>query len=343
MKLRRYFALFALLGACGVQAQTPNPILQEGHPWAFDGFALIPPVGDWASLSKSRSRAVFAERPRPDGSTAIATVVSEHFENGFADAAAFLAYMRARRGRETPSRTYRIVRQEEELEPTQRWCTRYYTQGSEQDSFFSAAWYIELSGRSCWHADARLIIDMTVSRRTRIAGDEPELATPDALFFAGLQFRPLQALDTDPQHLQAQAEAGNFAAAARLAVMYDQGQGVAADPATALRWYRYAADAGEVDAQYNLGLFYLKGRSGRRELEQGLHWLARAADQRDAQAQFNLGLLFFQGEVLQTDFDQAYYWFRAAAANGHERAKSYLRAPLPGAGEAPARQPEAAQ
>ena len=320
--------------ALSARAQTANPILQEGHLWAFDGFALIPPPGDWASLSKTRSRAVFAQLPRVDGSTAVATALSEVFEPGFANPEQFLAHMRAQRGREA-QRRYLIVRHDEELELGQRWCTRYRTTGGDQESFFSAAWFIEISGRSCWHAEARLIIDLTISRRTRADTEETQTGVADELFFAGLQLRPLETLDIDAQRLTAQAQGGNFAAAARLAAMLDQGQGVAMDSQQALYWYQYAAEGGEVDAQYNLGLFHLKGRSGRRDIEEGLRWLARAADQRDAQAQFNLGLLFFQGEVLQPDFDQAYYWFRVAAANGHERAKRYLRAPLPGTEEAP--------
>jgi hypothetical protein len=344
LKPRSYASCLVFIAfALGAQAQTPNPILQPGHPWAFDGFALIPPAGDWASLSKTRTRGVFAQKPKADGSTALATVVSERVEAGFGSAAEFLAHMRGRRGNAIDPDRYRILRHAEELEPAERWCTRYATLGTEQDSFLAGAWFIELVGRSCWHTDARLIVDMTVSRRSRSGGDDLEGEPSDAAFLAGLQLRPLEPLGTDPQGLREQAEAGNFVAALRLATMYELGQGIAADLKEGERWYRYAAEAGEVDAQYNLGLFYIKGVAGKPDVEQGLHWLARAADQRDAQAQFNLGLLFFQGELLQPNFEEAYYWFRAAAANGHERAKRYLRAPLPGSEkEAPASAPEAA-
>lgn len=319
-------------------AQVANPILQPGHLWAFDSFALIPPSGDWATLGKTRQRAVFVQKATPDGGVLVASTVAEPAD-GFGSAEEFLAHMRTQRGRHIDPARYTIVRHEEKLEAGNIWCTRYSMLGEDQASWLAAAWFVEVTGRSCWHPQSKLIIDLSMSERTR-AGDagHPFSAQSEA-FFGSLVLYSAEALKDDVEGLRAQAEGGHALAALRLGLMYEQGRGVAVDRTQAERWYRQAAEAGEVDAQYNLGLLYLQPVEGKVDIQQAISWLMRAADQRDIQAQYNLGLIFYQGKYFEPDFSYAYGWFRLAAANGHPKAKEFLRPPTPAA-EAPPVKPE---
>lgn len=80
------------------------------------------------------------------------------------------------------------------------------------------------------------------------------------------------------------AERGDPRAQEYVGMLYEQGQGVAADPQTALDWYRTAARSGDVTAQYNLGVALLDGRLGAPDLLEGRHWLEAAAAQGDQDA-----------------------------------------------------------
>jgi hypothetical protein len=336
----RPWILAALLAPAVVHAQPANPIVAPGHPWAFDSFAVTPPPGEWATLSKTRLRAVFVRRAEGDGAALVASLVAEPSETVFATAEEFLAHMRTQRGRHIDPSRYEIQRHDENLELGSLWCTRYSMLGSDQPSAFAGAWFVEVAGRSCWHPQSRLIIDLSMSDRTPVGGASQPFSAASEAFFASLLLYTAEPLKDNVDELRAQAEGGHAPAALRLGFMYAQGRGVPPDRAQAERWYRQAAEAGEVDAQYNLGLLYLHPAEGKPDVEQALTWLVRAADQRDAQAQFNLGLLFYQGRYFEPDFSQAYDWFRLAAANGHAKAKAFLRPPVQEEAIAPVPAPE---
>ena len=73
------------------------------------------------------------------------------------------------------------------------------------------------------------------------------------------------------------AEDGNAAAQYNLGVMYENGDGVAVDSATAAQWYRRAAGQGYRNAQHNLALMYLNGTGVRRNYALAFDMFRRAA------------------------------------------------------------------
>ena len=77
-----------------------------------------------------------------------------------------------------------------------------------------------------------------------------------------------------------------------LGVIYEQGKGVAKDPAAAAIWYRKAAESGDKVAQHNLGVLYRDGLGVERNEAEALTWFQKSADQGYAKAQLNLGQLF---------------------------------------------------
>lgn len=73
------------------------------------------------------------------------------------------------------------------------------------------------------------------------------------------------------------AEQGNAEAQFNIAVMYEQGLGVAQSDLEAARWYRAAAEAGDVAAQLKMGSLYEAGVGVAKDLGSASHWYGEAA------------------------------------------------------------------
>lgn len=141
-----------------------------------------------------------------------------------------------------------------------------------------------------------------------------------------------------------------------LGFIYERGQGVPADPATAVGWYRKAAAQGDVHAQFRLGFLYAYGRGVDRDDVEAAIWYRRAAEQGNeaaraaleqlraegrlaapptgptvsreavalraaaerggALAQYQLGLRYAMGDGVPRDPAQAVRWYREAAQQG---------------------------
>ena len=121
------------------------------------------------------------------------------------------------------------------------------------------------------------------------------------------------------QILTKAAQAGNAVAQLRLALMYDQGDGVRQSAATAFEWYSRAAALGEPESQNQVGLFY--------ELAQGVpeNWdlaaklYAASAQQGWQKGQFSFGRAFQFGIGVPQSRPQAIAWYQKAAAQGHAK------------------------
>jgi TPR repeat protein len=118
------------------------------------------------------------------------------------------------------------------------------------------------------------------------------------------------------------ADAGDAKAQAKLALMYLKGEGVAADPAAALRWSRAAADGGQPVAQYLMGSFYRQDSA----LAHGLvpadaaaafRWFEAAAIKGNLKAMHNLAIAYAQGLGAGKDETKAAEWFTRAAERGY--------------------------
>ncbi len=112
-----------------------------------------------------------------------------------------------------------------------------------------------------------------------------------------------------------QAEAGDPAAQLALGSLYDLGQGVPRDPATAYGWYRRAAAAGSPAAEFNVAAMSDTGDGVPRNAPEAALWYSRAAAHGNRRAQYNLGQLYAAGDGVPRNPDQAEAWFRAAAVD----------------------------
>ncbi|MBK6659731.1 MAG: sel1 repeat family protein [Proteobacteria bacterium] len=121
------------------------------------------------------------------------------------------------------------------------------------------------------------------------------------------------------------AEAGNAEAQAHIGYMTYRGEGVRADKAKAVEWYRKAAAQGNRDAQYNLAVAYAFGDGVAQNDAQALHWYQRAAEQGSAVAQYSLGVSYALGEGARRDDALALKWVsRRRRAAGYADAQFNL-------------------
>jgi TPR repeat protein len=112
------------------------------------------------------------------------------------------------------------------------------------------------------------------------------------------------------------AEAGAAEAQVSLGLLFDLGQGVPQDPATAYMWYQRAAEAGLARAQFNVAVMLDSGVIGPRNAAEAAAWYAKAAAQGHRRAQYNLAQLYFSGDGVPRNIPQAKVWYRVAAAGG---------------------------
>ena len=123
--------------------------------------------------------------------------------------------------------------------------------------------------------------------------------------------------------LRAKAEKGDAKAQNKLALCYEEGDGVTKDVVEAAKWYGKAAESGYADAQFNLGLCYRDGVGVTKNAADAVKWFQKAADQNFAEAQFNLGVCYDDGEGVTKDAVQALKWYSLAADQKNENAAKY--------------------
>ncbi len=125
------------------------------------------------------------------------------------------------------------------------------------------------------------------------------------------------------KEVRAKAEAGDAESQVELGRRYDKGEGVAKDPAEAVKWFRKAAEQNYAKAQYNLGVCFYAGEGVAKDPE-AVKWYRKAAEQNDAEGQLYLGLSYVKGEGVAEDLVEAYKWLLLAARQGDEDAKKNM-------------------
>lgn len=66
---------------------------------------------------------------------------------------------------------------------------------------------------------------------------------------------------------------GDVNAAFNLGTLHQHGDGVAKNPAEALKWYRIAAERGDRESQSRLGAMYLNGEGTPKDEKEGWRWI----------------------------------------------------------------------
>lgn len=125
------------------------------------------------------------------------------------------------------------------------------------------------------------------------------------------------------------------------------GKGGPEDAGEAVKWYRKAAEQGNAAAQWRLAVMYDQGDGVSQDFKKAVEWFQRSAEQGIAPAQLVLGGLYTLGipGVLPKDYLQAVKWRRLAAEQGDAnavKAKDRLKSEMTAA-QLTAAQPLAAE
>ena len=91
------------------------------------------------------------------------------------------------------------------------------------------------------------------------------------------------------------------------------------DAAGAVRIFRPLAAAGDVNAQYNLAVMYEQGHGVARDPAQAALWYRKAADRGMPAAMVNLGVLMMSTVRAPADLVPVYRWFAIAAMHSTDR------------------------
>eukprot|EP01123_Difflugia_compressa_P000313 TRINITY_DN103_c0_g2_i1.p1 TRINITY_DN103_c0_g2~~TRINITY_DN103_c0_g2_i1.p1 ORF type:complete len:390 (-),score=53.27 TRINITY_DN103_c0_g2_i1:70-1239(-) len=120
------------------------------------------------------------------------------------------------------------------------------------------------------------------------------------------------------------AEEGDCEALCDLGSMYEYGEGVDKNHATAVQYYSKAADKGFPGAQCNLGYMYNNGRGVKLDREKAVYYYKKASDLSHVRAQYNLGYLYKYGYGVIKDYAEAVRYYKLSAEQGYTKAQHNL-------------------
>ena len=118
------------------------------------------------------------------------------------------------------------------------------------------------------------------------------------------------------------AEAGDARSQYQIGLMHLNGEGVAADPAKAFKWFSTAADQGYTPSLVYLAELYYTGRGVEHNHAEAARLYTEAADQSNAEAQYALGALHIRGHGVGKDLVKAHMWLSLAGMRGLKEARS---------------------
>jgi uncharacterized protein len=121
------------------------------------------------------------------------------------------------------------------------------------------------------------------------------------------------------------AEAGNAVAQLRLALLYDQGDGVQQSARTAFHWYTLAAAQGEPESQNQLGSFYELGEGVEENWDLSARLRAASAMQGWMKGQAAYARAYEFGIGVPQNRQQAISWFEKSAAQGNAQADYWAK------------------
>lgn len=94
--------------------------------------------------------------------------------------------------------------------------------------------------------------------------------------------------------------------------------GIYMNEETGVELIRQTAERGNAPAQFRLALCYEEGQGLSQDYGQAVYWWRKAAEQGYAWAQYSLGICYAEGIGVDRDSKQAEYWKNLAIQNGYQ-------------------------
>ena len=117
------------------------------------------------------------------------------------------------------------------------------------------------------------------------------------------------------------ADQGNPDAENALAILYQEGLGVAKDPIEAIRLLESASGHGLLIAKHNLGMTYLEGKGVDIDTDRAMAYFGHAAAEGLADSLYALGVAYLTGEGQRKDPAEARHFFKKAAQKDYPEAQ----------------------
>lgn len=110
--------------------------------------------------------------------------------------------------------------------------------------------------------------------------DETQLSAEDQMSLrSGVSAFEAKHFSSAMQLLSPIAELGHPDSQYRVAIMFQNGLGMAVNQVQALKWMQASAEQGYALAQHGLGFMYMQGECVEQSNERALHWFKLAAEQ----------------------------------------------------------------
>jgi TPR repeat protein/predicted Ser/Thr protein kinase len=126
----------------------------------------------------------------------------------------------------------------------------------------------------------------------------------------------------DAESLKTASNLGNSNAQYLLAMAQRDGEIVAKDDESSMKWLQKSAEAGYAQSQYELAVCYDFGDFIELNPVKAAHYYRKAADQGVTGAMVNLACLLEGDRGIETNYEEMLYWYRRAAENGHSLGQS---------------------
>jgi TPR repeat protein len=125
--------------------------------------------------------------------------------------------------------------------------------------------------------------------------------------------------------VQQAAQAGNPTATYEMGYMFENGDGLAQDPAQAAQWYMKAAAMGDAAGEAAVGQLYESGNQVQENWDTASQWYLKSAQQGNRMGEFRLGRAYHYGVGLPLDLGAASDWYDKAAAQGDSQAAYFAK------------------
>lgn len=136
--------------------------------------------------------------------------------------------------------------------------------------------------------------------------------TPNMEFASGMAAFEAKHFSRAMQLLSPLAEDGDMQAQHMVAIMYQNGLGVAQSDMAAYKWMRASAEQGYGLAQHGLGFMYLTGECIALNPEKAVIWFRKAADQGLQGSMTTLAMMYEQGNGVDADPAEAKRLYKLA-------------------------------
>jgi TPR repeat protein len=108
------------------------------------------------------------------------------------------------------------------------------------------------------------------------------------------------------------ADTGDAQAQHRVAIMCQNGLGMAPNPLMAYKWMRAAAEQGYAMAEHGLGFMYLYGECTEKNEKEAAKWFQHAAEHGLVGSAMTLGMMYEQGLGVEKNAVEAKKWYERA-------------------------------